>query len=400
MAKKGKRREADFTRSEMTFLSDCKSEAAFKYSFESMCEYYGINKQDFKMDKDVKGGESYFPAECGELVALLVRAYKSNPAVKPETYEKMTAAGIKLYYDELLDEIDRLPKEIRDMVYSLPSHFTSNRVAIWMERLLPILSEFVIGYIDEKGEDIGALLQRMCVDIDKANYDLFWNQYYLNRIISDNEQFNEEKYGDLLEYLYGPKGTERDDIQRVLANQNLSIDNEISNLVRMLMLDASIYKERILDDNGVIDKELNREDYYSQELSKYSSEGDLRLKLETLKRYSTGAKGWKTIEEKILSEGYIPSDLHMTYEEELVARELQVEHLGKTLGKAEADLEEFRKWDDTMKRARKECAEEDLNEINKAYVDKCKKMREERKNLYLGTDRYLGQVLWEFLNKK
>lgn len=75
------------------------------------------------------------------------------------------------------------------MVYVLPSHFTTNRISIWIKRLVPIMTQFILSYVDEQGEDIGALLQRLCVDIDKANYNLFWNY----KFISIARQANEEE---------------------------------------------------------------------------------------------------------------------------------------------------------------------------------------------------------------
>lgn len=38
--------------------------------------------------------------------------------------------------------------------------------------------------------------------------------------------------------------------------------------------------------------------------------------------------------------------------------------------------------------------------INKLYVEKCKAVRSSNEELLSGTNRYVGQVLWEFFNKK
>lgn len=55
------------------------------------------------------------------------------------------------------------------------------------------MTQFILSYVDEQGEDIGALLQRLCVDIDKANYNLFWNY----KFISIARQANEEEAKNL-----------------------------------------------------------------------------------------------------------------------------------------------------------------------------------------------------------
>lgn len=46
----------------------------------------------------------------------------------------------------------------------------------------------------------------------------------------------------------------------------------------------------------------------------YTNPGDIHFKKETLNRYMRGARTWKTIEEKIREENYIPEDVHLTYE--------------------------------------------------------------------------------------
>ena len=114
MPKMGKRREADFTRKEMTEMVGAKSGTAFDYSLGLTSDHYKLDKELFKMDSETKSGESYFPAEIGELLALLVRLYKSNPAVKA-TSNGYSAKVIKEYYDEILQNIEKLPLEIREM---------------------------------------------------------------------------------------------------------------------------------------------------------------------------------------------------------------------------------------------------------------------------------------------
>ena len=61
----------------------------------SACEHYGIDPMLFKMDKEINSSENFFPAECGELLALLVKYYKDNPAVKADKELKgVTAKNI------------------------------------------------------------------------------------------------------------------------------------------------------------------------------------------------------------------------------------------------------------------------------------------------------------------
>ena len=399
MAKMGKRREADFTRKEMTKMAGAKSEQAFEYSLEQACEHYKLERELFRMDSETKRGENFFPAEIGELLALLVKAYKSNPAVKA-TSNGYSAQNIKAYYDELLEDIEQLPKEIKDMVYALPSHFTSNRVSIWLERCLPILTNFVVGYLNEKEEDIGALLQRICVDVDKANYNVFYNQYFISLTQKANERIQEEQYGEMLDVLYGPKGTDRDLLQRTLMNQNISVDIELAKLIEYLMLESEGQKSDIFLNPEDEVKELDRETYYRMYLPQYSNPGDVNMKTETLKHYSQGAKGWKTIEERIVAgEGYAPENIPLTYELEVSELQSQISFLKDRLSHMEKELEKLQNMTISERTERDEKVKEMIDNINELYVDKCKAVRSSSEELLSGTDRYVGQVLWEFLNK-
>ena len=221
MAKKKKRREADFTTEEMAYLSDCKSEQTFMNRLNSVCEHYGIDPMMFKMDEGTNRSENFFPAECGDLLALLVKYYKDNPAVKADKDLKgVTSKSICTFYKEMMDDIDKLPDEIKNMVYAMPSHFTSNRIILWIERLVPIMTQFILSYVDEKGEDMGALLQRLCVDIDKANYDLFWNYKFINMAQHVKEE-KEDKFEQWMEFIYGDRADDKVELEKRINAMNI-----------------------------------------------------------------------------------------------------------------------------------------------------------------------------------
>jgi len=396
MAKKKKRREADFTTEEMAYLSDCKSEQTFMNRLNLVCDHYGIDPMLFKMDEDANGSENFFPAECGELIALLVKFYKDNPAVKADKDLKgVTAESICTFYKEMMEEIDNLPDEIKDMVYALPSHFTSNRITIWIERLVPILTQFILSYVDEQGEDMGALLQRLCVDVDKANYDLFWNYKFIRMAQQANEE-EREKFEQWMNFVYGDKDDKKIELEKRLNSMNVSIDVAIAELIKRLMMHIS--KEKILDNPDSYDNKLEREKYYAC-LEGYTNLGDVRMKKETLKRYTTGAKTWKTIEDRIREDDYIPEDVHLTYESELQARETYISELKQKLREAESDLERFKKQGDNYVKSRNQNTESFVMEINKEYLEKCERVRKDEKQLRERTDKYVSQVIWEFLNK-
>lgn len=178
---------------------------------------------------------------------------------------------------------------------------------------------------------------------------------------------------------------------------NASIDVAIAELIKRLMLDVS--KERILDDQNIYDNKIDRKEYYNY-LNAYTNSGDVNIKKETLNRYTNGAKTWKIIEEKIIEDNYMPEDVHLTYESELQARKEYISELKKKLDFAEKDLERFKNCGDDYIKKYNQDTEEFVKNINTEYLEKCERVRNGEKKLTEWTDKYISQVIWEFLNKK
>ena len=107
----------------------------------------------------------------------------------------------------------------------------------------------------------------------------------------------------------------------------------------------------------------------------------------------------KTIEDRIREDDYIPEDVHLTYESELHARETYISELKQKLREAESDLERFKKQGDNYVKSRNQNTESFVMEINKEYLEKCERVRKDEKQLRERTDKYVSQVIWEFLNK-
>ena len=119
-----------------------------------------------------------------------------------------------------------------------------------------------------------------------------------------------------------------------------------------------------------------------------------------MNHYTRGARTWKTIEERIREENYMPEDVHLTYESELRARESYIMELKKKLEDAESDLERFKNLGDDYVKSRDQSSEEFVRSVNSEYLVKCERVRKDEKQLADWTDKYISQVIWEFLNKK
>lgn len=391
MAKKKKQRKVDFTKEEIMDMSQRGSVQDLDYRLKKMKSYYGLDTSGFKTDSEGSGTESFFPAECGELLSLLCRNFDFNPAGRTKSAAKnVTATQVGDYYGRLCKEIDNLPLPFKSMVYGLPCHFASNGIGIWAERIVPILTKFIASYVEETQEDMGLLLKRLAIDIDRADYTLFVNQYYMRMAKEANKKgyMDNPDYREMLQ-LFDMEELKEDRV-------NIGVDREIASLISELLGDV---KEKSKKMGFEEDGECSREEYYDTLTKSYF---DYRFKMneETLRRYSAGARGWKTYEERI-SAGECISIFKKSTSEEIVDLEQDIAYLEQHLKTKKELLEKLKKMSDEQKKARDDNAKEIIRLVNQAYLDKCDKVtRGEYAKVEDSVDSFVGRVLWEFLNAK
>jgi len=233
MAKKKKQRKVDFTKEEIMDMSQRGSVQDLDYRLKKMKSYYGLDTSGFKTDSEGSGTESFFPAECGELLSILCRNFDFNPAGRTKSAAKnVTATQVGDYYGRLCKEIDNLPLPFKSMVYGLPCHFASNGIGIWAERIVPILTKFITSYVEETQEDMGLLLKRLAIDIDRADYTLFVNQYYMRMAKEANKKgyMDNPDYREMLQ-LFDMEELKEDRV-------NIGVDRGIASLISELLGDV------------------------------------------------------------------------------------------------------------------------------------------------------------------
>lgn len=397
MAKLEKRREADFTKKEMIELSGCSSAQDFDYKMKNISKYYDIDLNLLKIDSEIKGGESFYPAECGELIALLVRCFRENPGARTGATapDRTTASDVKEYYTLLCDEVEKLSPEIKDMVYMLPSHFTTKRVTVWTDRVVTTLVQFMLHYIKEINEDMGALLQRISVDVDKYNYNMFFNQYFVKMAQTGNIYPGSE-LSDLINIICNQSmEIDEDDYEKKLMMQNCSLDRAIAALIKKLLNDVSDYKDNMKFE----DTQISREDYYKEYISRYSSVGRVMQNRETLKRYVNGALGWKNCEQRVL-DGDRVDPRAISTEEEIDKIEKLIDEMEYNIKNAKERLAELKAMNMNEREEEDSIHLQMIDRINEEYVKHCSINRSDSCNLEKIVDKFVGRVLWEFLDKK
>ncbi len=397
MAKLEKRREADFTKKEMIELSGCSSAQDFDYKMKNISKYYDIDLNLLKIDSEIKGGESFYPAECGELIALLVRCFRENPGARTGATapDRTTASDVKEYYTLLCDEVEKLSPEIKDMVYMLPSHFTTKRVTVWTDRVVTTLVQFMLHYIKEINEDMGALLQRISVDVDKYNYNMFFNQYFVKMAQTGNI-YPDSELSDLINIICNQSmEIDEDDYEKKLMMQNCSLDRAIAALIKKLLNDVSDYKDNMKFE----DTQISREDYYKEYISRYSSVRRVMQNRETLKRYVNGALGWKNCEQRVL-DGDRVDPRAISTEEEIDKIEKLIDEMEYNIKNAKERLAELKAMNMNEREEEDSIHLQMIDRINEEYVKHCSINRSDSCNLEKIVDKFVGRVLWEFLDKK
>ncbi|RKI38465.1 hypothetical protein D7V86_19490 [bacterium D16-51] len=395
MAKQEKRRSVDFSKKEMTELSACKSDAAFDYRMKKLAEHYGIDLSELKQDSDVRQGESFYPAECDELIALLARCYPFNPVSKQGNASDNTSGrDICDYYTVLVQEIEDLPEELRDMVHSLPSYFTAKKLTIWTERISGILMNFVLSFVEHTQEDMGALLQRLSIDMDKADYMDFFNQYMLKRVAINNRVAMEQGGVEIRELLkaMGLGIKEHEDLFTI---QNASLDYEIAKLINSLLFEVSKHK----NDMGFEEDDRTREEYYKDVLGLYVDKHRLELDEMTINRYVKGATDWDTVEDRIRN-GDRVHEMAITTDKEIEAVKQNIEFMESQIVKMREELSQLQGLSEEEKAIRDKSCFDMIDDVNAAYIRKCEANREMQTSIYDGSDKFVGRILWEFLNIK
>lgn len=412
MAKKKKERHVDFSQDEMIKKSRMESRTKFTNTLKRICEMYDINPLNFKVDETKEDSGFFFTPECSELLALLIRHHADNPlARKNPDKSKITATAVGAYNDLMIEDIDTQVNDLfRKLIYTRPAHMVSQEIADWSEPLVRQLTYFLINITTLGNENVGAALREFTKKLDQMNYCLFRGNYAV-QIASDA---NYGQFQDVDEV--------RLEINKLLNKQNISIDKMIANMIKWFDVDARDIRDRGFPDLEDILKEQNyiyklmgmektlrnadgkelfkdiqkpsdeelRAAYYSLMIEPCLDEGLFRNNEFVMNNYRKKVESWKSTIDKILDgEFREPGELPLEKKKEILKQNIQI-----TKNELAAYEEEL---------ARLELLEKDepksefLEELQKAYIEYCRKADKEYKGLYNIVDIFVGQALNDFI---
>lgn len=391
MAMRPKRRAVDFSTREMVALSNCDSDKTLDNIINRICQRYGINKRHFRLDGVIEEGrkEVFYPAECAELVALLIRCEEKNPAKrKNANKEKVTATNIRDYYAALLEETEKLPEPFRQLVYCLPCHLVNQKIVIWSDMLVKKLALFADVYISEKGEDLGALLKELSIKMDESTYTLYSTQRMLEGIGEYNWRHVYKSEEELLmEWLYlGAMPVKvLNPFDRETAS-NIGLDVAIAKVIELIMQDIEDEKsdiqyqkpEEISDISGY---RLQYYQKYIGELVKLNGNyNNYAFSVESAKK---GAARHKMYSDRVVAG-------------ELGGKDELIQHYLDKIAFYQGEIQGLQ----TRIMLLKEIDEDDswAKMIQEGYAKKCEELKSSET---LGiTDKFVGNLLWNFLYEK
>lgn len=391
MAMLAKRRAVDFSTIEMAKLSKCDNDKTLNNCINRICERYNIDKGYFRLEGIASDSrkEVFYPAECAELLALLIRCEEKNPAKrKNSNKDRVTMTNIRDYYAMLLDETETLPEPFRRLIYCLPSHLVNQKIVLWSDVFVKKLALFSDVYVSEAGEDLGALLKYLSIRIDESTYTMFSTQRFKERIGEYNRRhIYGSDYARMLDWInVGAAPIEVLNPFDMETASNIGLDVGIAKLIELIMEDIEDQKEDIQfqKPKEITDIEEHRKQYYEQYIGElvrlnrnYENNAycvqSIKDNAERYKMYSERARD---------SEITCKEELKQHYLKEISEKELEIAGL-----KTRIMLLENVDEDDTLAKT-----------IQEQFVEKCKKV-DDSETLNV-TNKFVGNLLWNFLHEK
>ncbi len=391
MAMLAKRRAVDFSTIEMAKLSKCDNDKTLNNCINRICERYNIDKRYFRLDGIASDSrkEVFYPAECAELLALLIRCEEKNPAKrKNSNKDKVTMTNIRDYYAMLLDETEKLPAPFRKLVYCLPCHLVNQKIVLWSEMLVKKLALFSDVYVSEAGEDLGALLKYLAVRIDESTYTMFSTQRFKERIGEHNRRcIYGSDYVRMLDWInVGAAPIEVLNPFDLETASNIGLDVGIAKVIELIMEEIEEQKENIQfqrpeEINDIGEHRMQYYEQYIGELVRLNR--DYENNAYSVQAIKEGCESYRMYSERVRDgELACKEELKQHYLREISEKRMEIEGLKTRIMLLENIDEE-----DTLAKT-----------IQEQFVEKCKKLEgSETLNV---TNKFVGSLLWNFLHEK
>lgn len=418
-------RRIDYNRKEMMELCGINSRPTFNSCMDKLCETYGFEIEDFKIDNS-KNGDYYFPADIAEPLSMLIRNLNKYPFYRANAVtENITGTQIEEYNRILCQDIeDRVNDVFRKLIYTLPSHLQALEISDLTSVLIERLTLFILNITKLDHQEIGETIKWLCNTLDEANYNLFRGSYVKNKAFESNQAYFEEHYKKQHVAIHGVSDDKLVNIESEMMKPDNSIDYSIAMLVKRIMCDIKDLnssdkgKEFLTpEDNNLLflmglrivdghddnedeepsseDKErqscsnfIERDLYYRSIIKQYLDEGKYMMAESVVDNHNQKIKNKKSIVEKIKNGQFKePCEVDFSRKKEILEHNLKM---------TEEQLRALEKEKDALPKE----AEEFLTDMKKAYVKYCETTMNEVSEIKDAVDRFVGQVLINSMNTK
>lgn len=407
-------RRIDYNKAEMMELSEVNTAPTFKKYMEKFYDLYGFESTDFRVGKSEKA-DYYFPADFTELLALILRKSSNHPFSRANYDEKnVNASQIQEYNKLMCESIDNeLPSVFRDLIYTMPSHLQSVKLGDLTSVLVERLSLFIVNITKLEHQAMGDTVDWLCRQLDEANYYLFRGNYFSEMAQKSNETYNNEHHKELIERLHGPKNEKVDDIERRMVSTNNSIDYTISLFIKrvlhetnelyhgekgfeyldlenktiLLMLGLEAVPADESNSNGQESHLIERTLYYNHEMSKAVNQGRVAMAESVLEGYREKNLTRKSIVDQIKDESFRePGEMSVNEQKNFLKS--QIQEMQEALAKLDVEASE----------PQIDLVDSFMAEMKSKYVEHCEKANQDSEKLKTIVDRFVGQVLTNFMN--
>jgi hypothetical protein len=392
-------RKIDYSQDEMMELTGM-TRSQFVRGLERVCEMYGFDITDFKVEKDNKDSAFFFPPEVADLLAILIRNLDKHPLKRKNAkIDTITGDNIQNYYQCVLEDIDdNVISEVEERIYCNEGHLGAQNISDWTAPFVKALSRFLDNITTLEKQDVGASLELFTKKLDEMNYCLFRGNYLMGAAYSSNVQ-HMKKYGVETDSYY-------DEIEEKLHRTNISIDWLIAEMIRwcipgVIKVRDSGFPEYEVEDSealrflfGCGPDELTIDDYrtiyYRVEIHNKYDDATVRHNKAIMDHARGKNKQWKDTVCRI-KEGTFAEPQEKTLEE-------RIEIIKGNIASCEKELQTYKDMLEQLENQREEDPRSTfLQTLQEKYVEYCEKQDRENGDVEAVVNQFVGRAIYELL---
>lgn len=352
MAKKDKQRSIDYSTEELRIKSSLKSSQAFDNRLQKFCDIYKVDPNEFKVFPDETYSPRFFPAEIGELLAILLKNLGKHPSMQ-KSEEKVNLSSLCTYFKDILTDLDNCEQPIfRDIISTYNSYQNALDVIFWAPILMEELTLYLYNSIVLKNVTVGAFFEELTKHLDKLNYDFF-----IHNFITESAKNSTSNYTGSLAIKQGLMSSENVYYDKILDSPNLSIDLTLAILIKRFLSDTKkIKKERDFDNIcadtdisalfDLLSERAQRELYLEETLESFYSQ------IEQYNSFNEACQKkrleWKPIAAQIKESDYSHCQYSRSKNEYIDHLESQIKITKDHLSELEKNLEEAKNLDESV----------------------------------------------------